>query len=463
MSNLGVNVQKFSFNLEAKKPRAQQAPYVKQWRWWIGMVLVVLGAIGDFVCFALAPQSIVTPMGSFTLVTNVFFAHMWLGEELYKTDLIGTGMILVGATVAVSFGDHTEKCYNLKQLAGLYANAGVIVYIVVMLIMLAAMYSVVKKCEKMLEAAGEGPLPAEYEKYAKLHPLCYAGLAGTFGANTCLFAKSTAEILKTTFGGDNQMIYFFTYVILVGMFTCIALEQHWLATGLKYFDALYVVPVFQSFFIGVSVVGGGVYFNELGAFDAVQWICFPTGVLLCLSGVLLLSKRKMESDEEKKSKQKAAALAAHAANQPVDMTDISVAPGRPKPQPRRASGGRRKSALDIMPIGLGGAELEGRRKSFLRHTWRERSQSAALGGRDIGIDRQGSRRPTVVGLSFGAAGINTAIHEEAVIGVPPATPAGLPTIPATPTPNPLEGDASPDGGGGAAAGGGDASVADTAA
>lgn len=48
-----------------------------------------------------------------------------------------------------------------------------------------------------------------------------------------------------------QLKYFFTYVILVGMFFTIAMEQHWLATGLKFFDALYVVPVFQAFFIGV--------------------------------------------------------------------------------------------------------------------------------------------------------------------------------------------------------------------
>lgn len=28
-------------------------PYVKQWRWWIGLSLVIFGAIGDFMAFAL--------------------------------------------------------------------------------------------------------------------------------------------------------------------------------------------------------------------------------------------------------------------------------------------------------------------------------------------------------------------------------------------------------------------------
>lgn len=52
-SNLGVNVQKYGFMQEAKRPLEQRRPYVRLWRWWLGMVLVVFGAIGDFICFAL--------------------------------------------------------------------------------------------------------------------------------------------------------------------------------------------------------------------------------------------------------------------------------------------------------------------------------------------------------------------------------------------------------------------------
>lgn len=41
--------------------------YVQQPLWWVGFVLVVLGAIGDLFSFSLAPQSLVAPTGSFTL------------------------------------------------------------------------------------------------------------------------------------------------------------------------------------------------------------------------------------------------------------------------------------------------------------------------------------------------------------------------------------------------------------
>lgn len=52
------------------------------------MAMVVLGAIGDFAAFGMAPQSLATPMGSFTLVANTLFAHYWLKEPMSKRDII---------------------------------------------------------------------------------------------------------------------------------------------------------------------------------------------------------------------------------------------------------------------------------------------------------------------------------------------------------------------------------------
>lgn len=147
-----------------------------------------------------------------------------------------------------------------------------------------------------------------------------------FGAQTCLFAKGTAELLKTTISGNNQvrwerracaacgwcghcslcllgaqLIYPVTYVILLCMLATIFLQTHWLATGmpaaaapvaravslsrrprsgLQYFDALYIVPVFQCFFISVSVAGGGVYYGEFRNFSALQAVCFFLGILV---------------------------------------------------------------------------------------------------------------------------------------------------------------------------------------
>lgn len=37
-------------------------------------------------------------------------------------------------------------------------------------------------------------MEASYEKYARYHPVCYCFLAGAFGAQTLIFAKSVAQV-----------------------------------------------------------------------------------------------------------------------------------------------------------------------------------------------------------------------------------------------------------------------------
>lgn len=80
-------------------------------------------------------------------------------------------------------------------------------------------------------------------------------------------------MIGSSIRGDNQMIYPLTYVFLLCMFFCVFTQLHFLALGLRFFDALYVVPVFQCFFISVSTLGGAGQWKEKGDSGcAVVWI-----------------------------------------------------------------------------------------------------------------------------------------------------------------------------------------------
>lgn len=102
-------------------------------------------------------------------------------------------------------------------------------------------------------------------------------------------------MIGSSLRGNNQMVYPLTYVFLLCMLTCIFCQLHFLALGLKYFDALYVVPVFQVFFISCSTLGGAAYFSEFSRFTELQMIFYPVGVGSTLTGVYILSSRQMKS------------------------------------------------------------------------------------------------------------------------------------------------------------------------
>lgn len=257
--------------------------------------------------------------GGVTMVANVFFAHFWLQEQLSKMDLAGTGAILVGVFLIAAFADKSEDTYTLDELTALYAEPAFIAYAIFVIGGSAALYLCVKRIEKLYDAATEVGQRAEqarsserrYAKWKKLHQFVYPTLSGVLGAQSVLFAKSTAELIKASFRGNMQWDDPGTYLIACCMFGAIFSQLHFLAEGLRRFDAVYVIPVFQCWFIVITILGGAVYFQEFSDFDATQafvsfckfrvrrsrlthrasWQMFPLGVLVTLSGIVVLSRR----------------------------------------------------------------------------------------------------------------------------------------------------------------------------
>jgi len=352
-SNLGVNVQKYSFMKNEKKPTDQQKGYCKQPLWLLGLAMVTFGSLGDFAALGLAAQSIVAPIGSVTLVANILFAHYWLKEKLARRDILGTVLIIAGSTTAVAFGDHTEVSYSLDDLKSYYTRSGFVFYGFIVVGCIIAGYMFVKKVQpikvalnaaiKSYDAAVEkgdkaaelfqdeaiAALEKKYERYEKLHPFSYCALSGIFGAQSILFGKMVAELVRRSISGDNQMIYVLTYLFLVLMFTTVFSQLHFLAIALSFFDALYVVPVFQCFFITVSTLGGAAYFYEFSRFGALQWVMFPIGIFMTLTGVYLLSARSMRRSISHAAKLNTQAVAASDEDQVIELAENGEPPLAP--------------------------------------------------------------------------------------------------------------------------------------
>lgn len=425
--------------------------------WICGLLFVIVGSLGDFSALTLAAQSIVGPVGAFTLVTNLFFASCWLKEDIGCSDFLGTICILAGSSCAAIFGDHTEQLHTVEDLKKLWAEVPFLIYATIIISVTVVMYilasaiepkkkklndamrdyevlfpkkpdtgtrvrasqsdggamssgkvlkqnkdgtydinldsggvikkvlpknlqirratnePVIKYLEILKEPTGVdilvGPeypgfvtphkivpgtvvpyvdirafeyethkikfyqladesqpgwihnydeksidppirelsLPeireirlktvttreAEYEKYEKIHPFLYCGLSGIFGGQNFLFGKMVAELLAQSVVGESQMTNPLTYAFIGAMLVSIFSQLHFMAVALSFFDALYVIPVFQCWFILISTLGGAAYFKEFSRFKTFNMIGFPIGIILTLLGVKILSSRDM--------------------------------------------------------------------------------------------------------------------------------------------------------------------------
>lgn len=317
-SNLGVNIQKYSFVLNSQKDKALQIKYYKNPLWLLGLLLVSFGSMGDFIALSMCAQSIVAPIGSVTLVTNVLFAHFGLHEKLRYQDILGTLLIISGSILSVAFGDHNSRSYTATDLTYMYTGTLFIVYTLLIALLLTIFHIFINRMNPLRnklidtirrwETIRDNPvqqmlsstldkqihiLEQQYSRFEKLHPFTLCSTAGLYGSLSVLFGKMVAELLGSTLNGSNQMNQPQTYVFAIIMFIFVVLQLHYMASALNLFDAMYCVPVFQCFFISGSTLGGACFFNEFQHFGLIQGILFPVGLSLTLGGVIILSSRQM--------------------------------------------------------------------------------------------------------------------------------------------------------------------------
>lgn len=320
LTTFGVNCHKLSAMKEAE--RVSKRSYWNQPIWAGGLAMLILGALGDFAALALTAQSVVAPIGASSLVVNIFFAHYWLKEELHNTDVYGCLLIVAGSVTAVLFGSRSELELSVKDLLKYFCRAPFVIYMVLTGMVALACKIALKKIEvyhevveKVISEAKESPgstqtaleqlknnprfleAKALYDPYQKFHPMFYCILSGALGGQSLLFAKCVAELMKTTFRGDNQLANPIFYLFLGFMFFFVLSQVHFLNKALILCDALLVVPVFQCTFLSFSTLGGLIYYQEYLEFRILNWLGLFFGLFLILSGVYTLCFRSFSSFE----------------------------------------------------------------------------------------------------------------------------------------------------------------------
>lgn len=67
------------------------------------------------------------------------------------------------------------------------------------------------------------------------------------------------------------------------------IQLKFLNNGLQRFDVLFVLPIYQAFWIIGAAVNGMLFFEEYLNFSAIQYLMFPAGCICTISGVAMLS------------------------------------------------------------------------------------------------------------------------------------------------------------------------------
>ncbi|KAF0689946.1 Aste57867_18639 [Aphanomyces stellatus] len=284
LSNLGVNVQKLSHVQEEVRPLFHRRPYYTRPLWIIGMVLVLVGSIGDFEALAFAPQALVASVGGgCTVLANMGFAHWWLGQRLGLSDVVGTFFIIAGVVLS-TLANKPDAQLDLTALELQFRSLEFLIYFTIMCLFLVFIFGEIR-------SVVHNTKPAAHPKLYRRLPYLYATASGIFGSFSVLLAKCASMLLFLTFQGDNQFVYPITYLFVGGMVATLVLQTDLLNRAIMCGDTLSVFPVFQCFWIGSSVVGGVVFYQKYHSFTLFEWISLPIALVSIILGIYLLTQQ----------------------------------------------------------------------------------------------------------------------------------------------------------------------------
>ncbi|KAF0682624.1 Aste57867_25261 [Aphanomyces stellatus] len=244
--------------------------------------VILLNPVFDAWSYSFAAQSVLAPMAGFSVVWNIVLSPFVLKEQLSDQVIHGSSIILIGCGLVSMSGDHASPTHTPDQLYALFTETIFIVYATI----------AITACAGMSYIVHTFPHASYTRRFA------FGALAGLVGGNL-YFMKTSVELIGN--GGDIWN-YTGTYLIFGGALGSAAGGIFVLNLGLKEYDALYVVAVYESFLILCGSISGVIFFREdHGMQDWWQVILYPVAIVTTVVGVVVLSRQPSQTatlDEE---------------------------------------------------------------------------------------------------------------------------------------------------------------------
>ncbi|XP_013380532.1 NIPA-like protein 2 isoform X1 [Lingula anatina] len=273
--SVSLNVQKYTHmkNEERISQENESFHYTKDPLWWIGIILMVFGEIGNFSAYGYAPASLVAPLGTTTVIANMFIAVVFLKEKLRPQDLFGCALSIVGAFLLVNFSPKHEKVLTGPEINEALKQIAFLVYIIIeflaLIVLLVLLY-----------------------KFQIDSVLVFLLICAMLASFTVISAKGVSGLIHITFMGYSQFDQPVLYVMVVILVVTAILQVKYLNSAMKLFEATVVVPTYFAFFTISAILSGIVFYREFWGMNGLDIFMFMFGCTLCFIGVFFITSGK---------------------------------------------------------------------------------------------------------------------------------------------------------------------------
>jgi cation transporter-like permease len=190
---------------------------------------------------------------------------------------MATAVIYFGTILSVFYAATSTPSYNLEKIEEFARNPYFQQYFVITLFIQLVII-----------------LHGKRMGFGMIH---YTGLAGSLGGDTIILAKISSELLRNAISKRefDDMKNPISYLAVIMTILTALTQLHVLNKGLAKFEALVVVPVYQTFLNASAITGGLIFFQEYRAMSRKDGTIYTCGLVITLVGVKMLVQQRRKS------------------------------------------------------------------------------------------------------------------------------------------------------------------------
>ncbi|VBB84331.1 Putative NIPA-like protein 1 [Podospora comata] len=251
--------------------------YLKNFYWWAGMVLMILGEGLNFAAYAFTDAILVTPLGALSVVITTILSAIFLKERLSMVGKVACFLCIVGSVVIVMNAPQTSAVKDIQDMQGFVVHPLFLSYAGVIIVGSA------------IVAFWLGP------KYGAKNMMVYISICSWIGGLSVVATQGLGAAIIAQAGGKPQFNQWFLYVLLVFVIATLLTEIIYLNKALNLFNAALVTPTYYVYFTSTTIITSAILFRGFNG-TPTSIITVVMGFLVICSGVVLLQLSKSAKD-----------------------------------------------------------------------------------------------------------------------------------------------------------------------
>ncbi|KAH9790091.1 hypothetical protein WN944_009604 [Citrus x changshan-huyou] len=248
--------------------------YLLEPLWWVGMAIMIVGEVANFVAYAFAPAVLVTPLGALSIIVSAVLAHFILHEKLPQLGILGCVMCIAGSIIIVIHAPQESPITSVQEIWSLATQPAFLLYVAsVIVLVFILIFHFAPRC-------------------GNTNALVFIGICSLMGSLSVMSVKALGTSLKLTFEGKNQLLYPDTWFFMLVVAICVIMQMNYLNKALDTFNTAVVSPIYYVMFTSLTILASVIMFKDWDGQTAASIISEICGFVVVLSGTILLHTTK---------------------------------------------------------------------------------------------------------------------------------------------------------------------------